>query len=128
MRFGRSFLLLILALVTLSGCTIATIRSLEEDEVAKEGFSPENYVAGIWNEEFLPTMTESSVEIVDLLSALDADEEATIEQYGNRTSTGPYSFMAREVSVSLSLISADRQALPDGPHCAAGESPTGGSG
>ncbi|MCA9913543.1 MAG: DUF2291 domain-containing protein [Anaerolineae bacterium] len=78
----------------LSGCTLATIRSLEEDEIAKEGFSPENYVNDIWDDQFLPTINEGAQEIGELLAALQTDEEGTTEEFGNRTSTGAYSFMA----------------------------------
>jgi len=82
-------------LIVVSGCTFATVRSLEENAEAKAGFNPANYVASIWDNEFMPTMEANAIEISQLLSELDANEEAAIEQHGNRTSTGPFSFMTQ---------------------------------
>lgn len=107
----RIVLLILLALLALSGCTLATVRSLEEDEEAKQGFSPEGYVADIWEEEFLPTINAGAIEISELLAALDDDEEATTEQYGNRTSTGPFSFMTSGVGRILELDRSSRVGL-----------------
>lgn len=112
MRKQRSFMLLILlAALSLNACTLATVRSLEEDEEAKQGFSPENYVASIWDDEFMPTINEGAVEIGELLAAIDADEEAAIEQYGNRTSTGPFSFMTHGEARILELDRSSRVGL-----------------
>lgn len=111
MNITRKILLLILASVVLSGCTIATVRSLKEDEEAKQGFSPEAYVQSIWETEFIPTLTDQAVEISELLAAIDADETAATEQYGNRTSTGPYSFMTRGEARILELNRESRVGL-----------------
>lgn len=103
---GKNALLLVVSLaLLLSGCTLATIRSLEEDEEAKLGFSPENYVASIWDDQFMPTITENAVEIGELLEGLSTDEEGTTEEYGNRTSNGAYSFM---VSGEAQILELDR--------------------
>lgn len=108
-----SFLLILFAISVpvISGCTLATIRSLEEDEIAKEGFSPEAYVDGIWEEQFLPTINEEAQEIGVLLAALESDEEGAIEQFGNRTSTGAYSFMAYGEAQVLELDRSSRVGL-----------------
>jgi len=96
MPINRFLLMLFLPLLIVSsGCTLATVRSLEDDAEAKTGFNPANYVASIWDTEFVPTMEANAVDISQLLVELDANEEAATEQYGNRTSTGPYSFMTR---------------------------------
>ncbi|MEQ8676864.1 MAG: DUF2291 domain-containing protein [Aggregatilineales bacterium] len=89
----RKSFLLILSMTLLSGCSLATIRTIDEDRLAKEGFSAANYVSGIWESDFIPTLQDNAVEITQLLSELDANENAATEQYGNRTSTGAYSFM-----------------------------------
>jgi predicted lipoprotein len=99
-------LLILAGALLLSGCSLATVRTIEEDRLAKEGFSAPVYVNGIWESEFLPTLQENATDITTLLSEIDADEEAAIEQYGNRTSTGPYSFMARGEAV---LLNVDRE-------------------
>ena len=75
----------------LSGCTLATVRTIEADRQAKEGFNAPRYVAGIWDTEFIPTLEENAVEITELLRDLQANEDAATEQYGNRTSTGAFS-------------------------------------
>lgn len=104
------FVVAIVALM-LSGCTIATVRSLEEDEEAKQGFIPENYVADIWEDQFIPTINEGATEISVLLEALDADEDAASEEYGNRTSNGPFSFMTRGEAKILELDTSSRVGL-----------------
>ncbi|MFW5709488.1 MAG: DUF2291 domain-containing protein [Chloroflexota bacterium] len=111
MKLARRVLLFATLLIISSGCTIATVRTLEEDVAAKEGFNPDFYVATIWDTEFLPTITEESVEIVMLLEALETNEEAATEQYGNRTSTGPYSFMAQGEARILELDRSSRVGL-----------------
>ncbi len=103
--------LVMLSLLLLSGCTLATVRSLEEDAEAKQGFSADEYVVGIWDEQFLPTITEDATDIGELLTALDADEDAAFEEYGNRTSSGPFSFMARGEAVILDVDRSSRVGL-----------------
>lgn len=83
------------AVVLLSSCTLATVRTIEEDQVAKEGFNADRYVASIWESDFLPTLEDNAIGMVELLEEIDDDEDRATEQYGNRTSTGPYSFMVR---------------------------------
>lgn len=103
----RTFLgLMLLSVFSLIGCTLATVRTLEEDEIAKEGFSAENYVNGMWESDFLPTLQNDAIDLTQLLSEIDADENAAIEQYGNRTSNGPYSFM---VQGEAKIIAVDRE-------------------
>lgn len=92
--YGRVLILLLMVWAA-SGCTIATVRSLHEDQEAKAGFNPDNYVASIWDSQFMPAMTVGAVEIGDLLAALDANQAQATELYGKRTSNGPFSFMTR---------------------------------
>jgi predicted lipoprotein len=102
---------MVLSMVLLSGCTLATIRSLEDDEVAKEGFVAEKYVESIWESEFMPAMESGAVEIVQLLSEIDASQTAATTQYGNRTSTGAYSFMTRGEAQILNVNRESRVGL-----------------
>lgn len=107
MKFRSLFVFMLLTIVISSvGCTLATIRTIEEDIVAKEGFNATRYVSSIWDTEFLPTLEENAVEISQLISEIDADEEAATEAYGNRTSTGPFSFMTRG---EVTILNVDRE-------------------
>jgi predicted lipoprotein len=94
MRKTTLFLFLLIALsVVSSACTLATIRSIEDDQTAKEGFNPEGYVNGIWESQLLTTIQDNAIEVTQLLSQLETDEQAAIEAYGNRSGTGAFSFM-----------------------------------
>lgn len=91
-------LLLLVSLVSvlgLSGCVIATVRTLDEDEEAKVGFDPEQYVESIWEDEVLPTYRDEAQDIGTLLALIESDRDAAIELYGSRSGTGSYSFMVR---------------------------------
>jgi predicted lipoprotein len=83
----------------ISGGQIATVRTLQEDQLAKEGFNPDRYVDGIWSSELLPTFREEAIEINVLLSELEADREQAIAQYGRSSAIGEvsatYSFMVQ---------------------------------
>ena len=60
-KYLSSFLLLALSIGTvavLSGCQIATVRTLEEDRLAKEGFQPDLYVDSIWESELLHSLLD----------------------------------------------------------------------
>jgi predicted lipoprotein len=94
MRKSHSFLILIgILLLTTTSCVLATVRSLEEDEAANQGFNPAAYVDGIWDDQLLPTVRENAVEVTVLLAELDADQAAATRNYGHRSGTGAYSFL-----------------------------------
>lgn len=103
--------ILLLLILLLNACTLATVRTIEEDRIAKEGFNPARYVSDIWESEFLPTLEENAIEITDLLSEIETDEDVTIEAYGNRTSTGPFSFMVRGEAEVLAINRESRVGL-----------------
>jgi predicted lipoprotein len=86
------FTVLMLGLL-LPACTLATVRSLDEDEAAKEGFNPERYIDEIWESQLIPTVQENAVEITALLGEIDANEASATEKYGHRSGTSAYSFM-----------------------------------
>ncbi len=97
---------LLIAMVLLSSCTLATIRSIEDDGIAKEGFSADQYVSSIWENEFIPTIEENAIDIVELLNELDKDEDGAIESYGKRTSNGAYSFM---IEADVQILGVNRE-------------------
>ncbi len=88
-----SIVIVCIVLLTTLSCSIATIRSLEEDEEAKKGFVATEYVDEIWDEQLIPTVLEQAVEFKALLALLDADEDATIAAHGSRSGAGACSFM-----------------------------------
>ncbi|MBZ0304406.1 MAG: DUF2291 domain-containing protein [Anaerolineae bacterium] len=89
-----AFLLMLVALLPLgTACTLATVRSLEEDAAATAGFIPEDYVDGIWDSQLIPTVREKAVEVTELLAALNTNESGATEIYGKRSGTGAYSFL-----------------------------------
>lgn len=85
----------VIGILLLSACSLATVRTIDEDRIAKEGFNAVNYVATIWDSEYIPTLEDNAVEIVQLLSEIDRNEDRATAQHGNRTSNGPFSFMVR---------------------------------
>jgi len=111
MKHYLVLLIVVLSAAMLSGCTLATVRSLQEDGEAKEGFNPDTYVVDIWESQFIPTMNEGAIDISTLLEGLAADEQGTIEQYGKRTSSGPFSFMTRGEGRILELDRSSRVGL-----------------
>lgn len=111
LRTGALLALLALVASWLSGCVIATVRTLEEDQGLKAGFSPEAYVEEIWESRVLPTYREQAQELSDLLTQLDADEQGTIARYGHRSGTGPYSFMVRGEGVLAGVDTSSRSGV-----------------
>lgn len=95
----------------LSGCVLATVRTLDEDEIAKEGFTGEKYVAEIWDDEVLPTYDEQAQDLPTLLALIAQDEQAAIDQYGHRSGTGPYSFMVRGEGRVVALDTSSRSGI-----------------
>jgi predicted lipoprotein len=80
---------------TLPGCTLATVRTLDEDKASKQGFSGEDYVAQIWESKVLPTYQEQAQDLPTLLALIASNQQSAITQYGHRSGTGPYSFMVK---------------------------------
>ncbi len=102
---------LLFALLTLSGCVLATVRTLDEDEEAKQGFDPGAYVEEIWESRVLPAYSDEAVDLVTLLGAIEADEDAAIAEYGHRSGTGAYSFMVRGEGTILTFDTSSRAGL-----------------
>jgi predicted lipoprotein len=96
---------------TLSGCVLATVRTLEEDGEAKAGFEPISYVDEIWESRVLPTYQEQAVPFDQLLPGLEADRDSAIAQYGHRSGTGAYSFMVRGEGFILTFDTSSRAGL-----------------
>src|SRR5690554_400205 len=96
---------------TLSGCVLATVRTLDEDDEAKIGFTGEAYVAEIWDDRVLPTYDEQAQDLAPLLELIEQDEDAAIEQFGHRSGTGPYSFMVRGEAQVVELDTGSRSGV-----------------
>lgn len=108
---GMVVALLVAASLMMSGCVLATVRTLDEDEEAKAGFDPVAYVDNMWEERVIPTYEEEAVELSLLLDELRANEEAAIEQYGHRSGTGSYSFMVRGEGTIITFDTSSRAGL-----------------
>jgi len=109
-----SRLLLVVSLVSLlglSGCVLATVRTLDEDEEAKVGFVPDDYVEEIWQDQVLPTYEAEAQDITMLLNAIEEDRDAAIDQYGSRSGTGSYSFMVRGEGTIVDFDTSSRAGL-----------------
>lgn len=104
---ARIMLLAVLG-ASLSGCVLATVRTLNEDEEAKIGFTGEDYVAGIWDDQVLPAYDEEAQDLGPLLELIEQDEDAAIEQFGHRSGTGPYAFMVRGEAQVVTLDTSSR--------------------
>ncbi len=109
----RIMLLASLALLgaALSGCVLATVRTLNEDVEAKQGFTGAAYVAEIWDSRVLPTYDEQAQDLPTLLALLAQDQQAAIDQFGHRSGTGPYSFMVRGEARVLDFDTSSRTGL-----------------
>lgn len=109
----KSILLLVAALVvtSLSACTLATVRTLKEDEIAKRGFSGARYVDQIWDSEIIPTYREEAQDLTALLDMIRADEQAAIDAFGHRSGTGAYSFMVRGEGTIIEFDTSSRAGL-----------------
>ncbi len=103
--------LLVVVGLVLSGCTMATVRTLDEDEEAKQGFSGEEYVDDIWESRVLPTYEEQAQDLPTLLTQINADQDAAIEQYGHRSGTGAYSFMVRSEAQVVDFDTSSRAGI-----------------
>lgn len=92
---NRGFFIIVLStlLMTITACTLATVRPIEEDQAAKAGFDPERYINEIWDSQLLPTVREKAVEAATLLNEIETDQTAATTNYGSRSGTGAYSFL-----------------------------------
>lgn len=110
-QFYHLIPLLVLVALTLSGCVLATVRTLEEDEESKAGFSGENYVSEIWDSQVLPTYREQAQDLPTLLTLIATNQQSAIDQYGHRSGTGDYSFMVRGEGKIVKFDTSSRAGL-----------------
>ena len=110
-RISVVLLVFLVAAWMLSGCVLATVRTLDEDEEAKAGFDPEAYVDDLWESRVIPTYEADAVDFATLLEAIRADEDAAIEQYGHRSGTGAYSFMVRGTGTILTFDTSSKAGM-----------------
>lgn len=109
--FGVLLILGILTSLITSGCVIATVRTLDEDEESKAGFSGDDYVEDIWASRVLPTYEEQAQEFTALLTQIEQSEDQAIADYGHRSGTGAYSFMVRGSGTILTFDTSSRAGI-----------------
>ncbi len=97
--------------ITLSGCVLATVRTIKEDEAAKQGFNADAYVSSIWDSQVLPTYEEQAQDLTTLLALIDSNEASAITQYGHRSGTGAYSFMVKGEAQVVTFDTTSRSGL-----------------
>jgi predicted lipoprotein len=120
---GRLLLLALLGgvlLVSLTGCTLWTVRSLHPAagtagapltggiEPGKPGFSAVAYVDSIWQSKVLPTVQERGTDLPTLLAALKADPAAAKQAYGHREGQRPYNFLVKGTGKVLTVDTSSR--------------------
>jgi predicted lipoprotein len=108
LRLSTLFLLCVLSLTS---CTFAVIRPIDEDTVAKAGFNALAYVDGIWDLQLIPTIRQEAVDYQTILAAIDKDKDAAIKQYGHRSGTGSYSFMVKGEAKAVSVDTKSRAGI-----------------
>ena len=98
--------------LTLSGCTLWTVRSLHPaagTETAgsivpgQPGFDPVGYVNSIWASQVVPTVDGSATDLQTLLTALKADPASAEQKYGHREGQRPYNFLVKGEAKVLSV-------------------------
>jgi predicted lipoprotein len=113
-----SALLLLLTLL-LASCKLAVIRPLDpetgkaklSEEEAQKVFNAESYVAERWEDPLMTTMQKDSVNLTELLVALETDSDAASEQFGQQQGNSPYGFMVRGEGKVLELNTESRAGL-----------------
>jgi predicted lipoprotein len=103
--------LLLVSTLALSGCVLATVRTIKQDEAAKAGFNPETYVDEIWDSRVLPTYEDKAQDLSTLLAAIEANRDVAIEEFGSRSGTGSYSFMVRGTGKIVTFDTSFRAGL-----------------
>jgi predicted lipoprotein len=105
------FALIALFLAAGSGCTFATVISLEENEQARGGFDALGYVDGVWDSQVVPTVTEQAISLTELLPQIEANQNAAIEAHGRRSGTGNYSFLTSVTATGRELNTESQAGL-----------------
>jgi predicted lipoprotein len=109
--------LIILLSLSLSGCTLATIRPLDtvtgkpiignEDEQ----FNAATYVQDMWDTQVLPVFQNNTTDVNTVLSALRENKNAASEKYGHHDGQQPYSFVVSGTGVVKSVNTESRAGL-----------------
>jgi predicted lipoprotein len=126
MRRSSRLIVLILGILLLSGCTIATIRPLDETGkpiIEQKVFSAAEYVDERWESLIIPYARENAVPLEQLIQGLRSDQEVTAERYGVREGTNAFNFLVsgtgtvREVDTSslMGLLHLELPSIPNAP-------------
>ena len=127
MRTRHLFVVLILGILFLSGCTIATVRPIDpitgKAIIEQQVFSAADYVEQRWESQVLPYAQAEAVPFDVLLEGLRTDRESTELKYGVREGTNAYNFLVTgtgtvlEVDTSslMGLLHVEMEGINDAP-------------
>lgn len=117
MGWAKRSLWLVLALASLSGCTIATVRPLDpvtgrpiignEDQQ----FNAARYVSEIWTSQAIPALQQNANDINMVVDALRANQAEGSATYGKREGSQPYSFLVSGSGTVVSVNTESRAGL-----------------
>jgi len=109
--------LIFLLSLSLSGCTLATIRPLDpatgKPIIGNEAeqFNAATYVLSIWETQVLPVFQKNANDINTVLKALRENKNAASETYGHHDGQQPYSFVVSGGGVVTSVNTESRAGL-----------------
>jgi len=109
--------LIFLLSLSLSGCTLATIRPLDpatgKPIIGNEAeqFNAVTYVLSIWETQVLPVFQKNANDINTVLKALRENKNAASETYGHHDGQQPYSFVVSGGGVVTSVNTESRAGL-----------------
>lgn len=112
------WLLTLLSLLLISGCTLATVRPLDPttgkaiigDE--SQQFNAVTLAVQLWEAKVIPELQQNATPSATLLGALRADASAAAEKYGHRPGAEqPYSFMISGTGQVIEVNTTSRAGL-----------------
>jgi predicted lipoprotein len=103
--------------MSISGCTLATIRPLDpvtgKPIIGNEAeqFNAATYVQSVWDTQVLPVFEENTTDVNTVLSALRENKNAASEKHGHHDGQQPYSFVVSGSGVVMSVNTESRAGL-----------------
>jgi predicted lipoprotein len=108
---------LLVALVALAACDIATVRKLDPTtgkaiiEEERQAFDARTFVATSWDARVLPTVQQRAVPLAVLRKALAEDRAAARQRYGTSTGSGRASFLVSGTARVLDVDTTSRSGV-----------------